>query len=128
MPPGFACVRQGESHFADDGTSVTVAPDQVDGPGPLTAALQLLLLATPALSWKAVGRMPAAVERRRSIAQVWIVAGIGLVGLGSVAIVVGSAGLSFIYIGFGALLWSVGAVYRMRNRSVMREAPQNRLV
>lgn len=114
-PPGFACRRVDP----DDGTRYDQyphhGPEWVDGPGPVTVMLQILLVAAPGIAWLAAGRSQA-VARRRHVAEAYVVAGIGLLALAATAIAIGSGGLGAILGVLGASLLIFGAMYRRRTR------------
>jgi len=113
VPLGYACHRVNrfdENRLAPPG-------DRVEGPGPVTAAVQLFLVAFPVVAWFVAGRMDEPVRRRRDLAEAWMVGGFGLAAVGVTALVLGSAGLAVVLLVVGCPLGVFGVLYRQRTRA-----------
>lgn len=114
VPLGYACRRV--NRF-DENHNTSPGVERVEGPGPITASVQLFLLAFPVTAWLVAGRMDEPVRRRRDLAEAWMVGGVGLAAVGVTAFVPGPAGLAAVLLVVGCPVGVFGVIYRQRTKA-----------
>jgi hypothetical protein len=119
VPLGYSCRHVGPTYrYGDD---LEPGEVRVDGPGPITAALQVFLVGFPVLAWIATGRMEEPIRRRRELAHAGAVGGFGLTAVGVTALVVGAPGLAVFLLAIGSPLATAAVIYVHRTKGHLQD-------